>query len=96
MRLVSTKLRGHEYEKFVDTCKRIGKSPYAVLRELILKWLQEQGVDIGDPSQREIESIKKEVEDLKKEVSALKRELEALKERKATIEGFAKKSSLNC
>jgi hypothetical protein len=78
---VSTKLGDREYEKFVNTCRRIGKSPYAVLRELVLRWLQEQGVDTGRETQREIESIRKEIEELRKEVSALKKELEALKER---------------
>jgi len=91
MRSVATKLSDREYEKFVDTCKRIGKSPYVVLRELVLRWLQEQGVDIGDPSQKEVAELRRVVEELKKEVSTIKRELEALRERKATIEGFAKK-----
>jgi len=47
VRVVETKLRDNEAEAFFEACRRFGKSQYEVLRELILRWLREQGSDLG-------------------------------------------------
>ena len=77
MRAFITKLPDKDAEKFIEACRRVGKSYYEVLRELIYRWLEEQGVDVDDaPMDVRLSSIEQRLRRLEEEQQRLKEQLE--------------------
>jgi len=74
-----TKLPEKDAEKFVDACNRLGKSYYEVLRELIYRWLEEQGVEVEKaPVDVRLSSIEQKLKKLEEEQQKLKEQVEQL------------------
>ena len=94
MRVFLTKLPDKDAEKFEEACRRIGKSCYEVLRELIYRWLSEHGVEVENAPielrlseiERKLREIKEEQKMLREQVNYLKQEIERLS--KAGLLGF--------
>lgn len=79
MRAFITKLPDKDAEKFIEACRRVGKSYYEVLRELIYRWLEEQGVDVDDaPMDVRLSSIEQKLKKLELEHQRTREELEEI------------------
>ena len=97
MRAFLTKLPNKDAEKFLEACKRAGKTYYEVLRELIYKWLEEQGVEVEKaPIDVRLSSVEQKVKKLEEEQQRLKKQLEQVMEQleqltKSGLYGFMNK-----
>ena len=79
MRTFLTKLPDKDAERFLEACRRVGKSYYEVLRELIYRWLEEQGVEVKNaPVDVRLSSIEQRLRRLEEEQHKLKEQLEQL------------------
>jgi len=77
LRVFLTKLPDKDAEKFEEACRRIGKSCYEVLRELIYRWLSEHGVEVENvPIELRLSEIERKLREIKKEQQKLKEQLE--------------------
>ena len=97
MRAFLTKLPNKDAEKFLEACKRVGKTYYEVLRELIYKWLEEQGVEVEKaPIDVRLSSVEKKIKKLEEEQQKIKEQLEQVvkqleKLNKSGLYGFMKR-----
>ena len=97
MKSFITKLPDRDAEKFIEACKKQGKSYYEVLRELIYKWMKEQGVQTENiPIYIRLSSIEERITVLEKDVAELKKQVKQLtsvleKMNKSGLYGFMKR-----
>ena len=97
MKSFITKLPDRDAEKFIEACKKQGKSYYEVLRELIYKWMKEQGVQTENaPISVKLSSIEERITVLEKDVAELKKQVEQIanaieKLNKSGLYGFMKR-----
>ncbi len=96
MHTLQTKVPDRIGVLFEEVCKEKGKTPYQCLRELVFKFLIEQGHQVYEdaPIEARIEVLKQRVNRLEEEQQKLKEQLEQLVqelEKKAGLWGFTNK-----
>lgn len=100
MRVFLTKLPDKDAERFIEACKKVGKSYYQVLRELIYRWLSEQGYEANDNSyETKIVALETRVKELESTIKSfndrlekVEKQLQQLLERinRGSLYGFVK------
>jgi len=96
MHTLQTKVPDRIGVLFEEVCKEKGKTPYQCLRELVFKFLIEQGHQVYEdaPIEARIEVLKQRVNRLEEEQQKFKEQLEQLMqelEKKAGLWGFTNK-----
>ena len=88
MHTLQTKVPDRIGVLFEEVCKEKGKTPYQCLKELVYKFLIEQGHQVYEdaPIEARIEILKQRVDRLEEQVEQLMQELEKLS--KSGLRGF--------
>jgi len=68
---------------FVEVCKEKGKTPYQCLKELVYKFLIEQGHQVYEdaPVEAKIEVLKQRIDRIEKQLEKLEKEFEKINEK---------------
>ena len=74
---LSTKLKSEEYKEFVERARQLGISPSALLRKLVLEFLEKpiEEYDSTAKLEKEIKKLKIDVRELRTRLDALSRRI---------------------
>ncbi len=84
VRTLSTKISVEEYREFVERAKKLGTTPSALLRRIVLEFLEKpvEEYDKVAKLEKELEKLKAEILEMKARIDMLTRKISFLERRR--------------